>query len=291
MNEYMPFRWDLKRREQLGSLLKGDMAPSYKGFLGDVRDCCAKILARAKNSDIVFVGRSPESLHDYLMGISEGTSYEKRVHMLNLSVRNDEISDIVNKKQSAYKAMQNYFYELRLDPVSLVKRAHPVMFTDIVCNGYTFENLYKLIKYWSQQEMRDFASVKRKIRFLGITWKVKSNRYIERWWQQYDWTRELSPRAIKNIAISSRFWRYMGDEQKKIEETYRPDRWGKADATVPSHMQDHLEALRLGYRVYSRARQKSEKLRLARQVAKNIEMREAWLRSLSLEIKRVGGVS
>ena len=290
MNKNVPFRWNLKQREQLGHLLAGTVAPSYNGFMDDVRSCCAKILSRARNSDIVFVGRSPESLYDYLLGSVEGTSYEHRIHMLNLSMRYEKASKIVNT-QATFVAMKKHFSALELDPSSLIKRKQPVMFTDIVCDGYTFENLYQLIKYWSEKERHDFSAVKQKLRFLGLTWKVQSSRYIERWWQHVEWTKELSPSAIKNIAISRHFWCYMGNEQKKVEQSYRPEQWGKVESTQPSRRKEQLEALRLAYKIFIRAKKRSEKEKLAKQVARCVEMKEAWLRSLNLELKRKGGAS
>lgn len=290
MNAKIPFRWNLKHSEQLGGLLEGEIAPSYNSFMDDVRDCCAKILSMTKNSDIVFVGRSPESLYDYLKGITEKTSYEDRVHMLNISVRDENPLDII-RKQKRYKHLQEYFQHLKLDPFSLVRRKHPVMFVDIVCDGYTFETIYKIIKQWSEHEKIDFAKVKLKIRFLGLTWRVHSARYAERWWKEYDWPRELRSEAVKNIAIENYFWRYIGNDQQKVENSYRPKFWGKEEVTKPIHDKNKLAALRLAHKIYTQAKNKEEQLKLSRLLSNRVAMRNEWLRRINHEIKYKRGAS
>lgn len=284
MGTQKPFRWDLKRVEQLGRLLEGEIAPSYNGFLDDVRECSAKILSKAKNSDIVFVGRSPESLYDYLISMTEQTSFEDRVHMFNVSVRRDNAHDIV-RKQYVFKKLKDYFYDMKLDPESLLKRRHPVMFVDVVCDGYTFENLYKVVKYWSEKEHINFNDVKLKIRFLGLTWRVKSIRYVERWWQYHDWTRELKADAVKNIAVNGYFWDYIGNKQQKVESSYHSECWGSEEMNKPEHLKNRLEALRLAYQIYKKAKSKEEQLKLHRLLSNREAMKDAWLRSFNLEIK------
>lgn len=69
-----PFRWDPSRRAQLGTLLRGEPAEQYPEFLDDLRECCARVLALADDGRLVFVERSPESIHDYLGGALADTS-------------------------------------------------------------------------------------------------------------------------------------------------------------------------------------------------------------------------
>ena len=284
MDSNVPFRWDLKRVEQLGSLLRGEQAASYIGFMDDVRECCAKILSMTKDSDLVFVGRSPESLYDYLRGISEHTSFEKRIHMLNLSLRNESLTDLV-KMHNKFKSIKEYFYYLKLDPKSLLKRRNPVMFVDVVSGGYTYENLFKIIKIWSKKEHLNFNDVKLKIRFLGLTWKVHSARYADRWWQDFDWPRELKSGAVKNISIDGQFWDYIGNKQKKVENSYHSKYWGDDGFSKPNHLKGRLEALRLAYQIYKIAKQKNEQLKLHKLLSNRQAMKDAWLRSFNLEIK------
>jgi hypothetical protein len=52
-------------------------------LLLELARCCARVLAFAGDSDLVFVGRSPESLFDLLSGFLEGTSRAGRASLLN----------------------------------------------------------------------------------------------------------------------------------------------------------------------------------------------------------------
>ena len=87
----VPFRWDVTRRERLGALADGPAAESYDGFVDHLRDCCARVTEAAAQlagpageADAFFVGRSPESLFDYLRGICWGTPWFDRLRMLRL---------------------------------------------------------------------------------------------------------------------------------------------------------------------------------------------------------------
>ena len=64
--EPAPFRWNLARRAELGRLVEGVRAASYPEMLDDLAECAARVVATAGATTMVFVGRSPESLFDYL---------------------------------------------------------------------------------------------------------------------------------------------------------------------------------------------------------------------------------
>jgi hypothetical protein len=64
----IPFRWDLTHRNHLGSLVDGEPAESYAAFLDHLLPCCSRVLAFGGDSDLIFVGRSPESIFDHLSG-------------------------------------------------------------------------------------------------------------------------------------------------------------------------------------------------------------------------------
>jgi hypothetical protein len=62
-----PYRWDLVAPDQLGSLLDGTVSPSLF-FLSDLVECAGKVVARSGGGDLVFVGRSLDSMFDLLSG-------------------------------------------------------------------------------------------------------------------------------------------------------------------------------------------------------------------------------
>ncbi len=64
-----PFRWNLASRNYIGSLAEGEKAYVYEEFFEHILPCCARILSFAGDCDLLFVGRSPESIFDHLSGV------------------------------------------------------------------------------------------------------------------------------------------------------------------------------------------------------------------------------
>src|ERR1051326_5117963 len=110
-----PFRWDVARREQLGSLVESAPAARPPWFDDELLRCCARVVAFAGNSDLVFVGRSPEPLFDLLSGILLDTTWADRLSILNLSLRYASTPDAEDAA-----AIEPYLRSLGLSPDSLV---------------------------------------------------------------------------------------------------------------------------------------------------------------------------
>jgi hypothetical protein len=51
-----PFRWDLVRPDQLGTLIDGIAKPDL-WFLDELAESAAKVVARCADGDLYFVGR------------------------------------------------------------------------------------------------------------------------------------------------------------------------------------------------------------------------------------------
>jgi hypothetical protein len=69
-----PFRWDLVRPDQLGSLLDGVEVPQLF-FLDGLVECAARVLAQCGDGELYFVGRSVDSLYDLLSGALADTDW------------------------------------------------------------------------------------------------------------------------------------------------------------------------------------------------------------------------
>ena len=57
-----PFRWNISRREQLGSLPQTELPELPPRFHDDLIAASARVIAFAGDSDLIFVGRSPDAL-------------------------------------------------------------------------------------------------------------------------------------------------------------------------------------------------------------------------------------
>jgi hypothetical protein len=80
-----PFRWNITRRSQLGGLVEGSPPPTYAGFIDDLQQCGARVIALCDNGDLFFVGRSPESLFDHLSGLLFDSSWARRLWLVQFS--------------------------------------------------------------------------------------------------------------------------------------------------------------------------------------------------------------
>ena len=99
----LPFRWDLTRRNQLGSLLEGEAAATYKSFPTHLLACCARVVAFSGDSDLIFVGRSPESIFDHLSGLLFGYLYVKFVPRRGLLFSASEASYGISNRYHRWK--------------------------------------------------------------------------------------------------------------------------------------------------------------------------------------------
>ena len=104
------FRWNIARREQLGRLVDGAPVDVHPAVLHELRLCCARVIAMAGDARLVFIGRSPEYLYDYLTGAFAGTSWAGRLTLLNISFKN-VARDSVEPNASAYALLRDQFVD------------------------------------------------------------------------------------------------------------------------------------------------------------------------------------
>ncbi|HKP74407.1 MAG TPA: hypothetical protein VJT67_02640, partial [Longimicrobiaceae bacterium] len=196
----LPFRWNLARREQLGRLVEGP--PVELGSLaGDIRDCCARVIAQAGDSRLVFVGRSPESLYDYLCGALAATSWAERPVLLNLSMRYETVDEVERETPGAVAAIHRQLRALGLSPAEIAASGRPVAFIDLVLEGLTFGNLFGLLDDWARREGVDPAAVKRRMRVIGITIREKNSPNTWRWYQRVPWVKGFARGALRGVSI------------------------------------------------------------------------------------------
>lgn len=278
-----PFRWDVARAEQLGSLLEGPAEAPYPGFFEDLADCAARVLGRAADRDLVFVGRSPENLFDYLSGVLAETSWADRIRLLNISNRFRTAAQIRAEDPAAYAALKEHFRSLGIDPRSLLAGGAPVSLVDLVHSGGTFGELMGFYGGWCAETGEDPRGLVAKLGFLGILIRKKTSPNTWRWWQNLGWVREYRVREIRNVTVSRRFWCYLGNDQPKVSPAYPPDEWGDPARARPPREEEHLAALRLAHGLFRRG--VAERREFAGRLARLPAMKEAWLRGLVGELR------
>ena len=279
-----PFRWNLTHRSHLGSLLDGERACVYPGFENDLLRCCSKVLAFAGDSDLVFVGRSPESIFDILSGLLFETSWFERLELLHFSMRFRDELKIRQEFPGAVEAMRDYLLHLGLHPEAIAKRTRTVAFIDLVASGDTFGNLTNFLRNWSNDIGCEWRAVSRRIRIVGITVRKKTSPNTWRWQQHADWIELLGKGAVKNVSVPDEFWCFLGNYQLKVSPSYPPNRWGSEEFADPIYYEDNLKALRLAFDLFELGRTKEKRAEFVSLLTKESSMKEGWFRNLGMEI-------
>jgi hypothetical protein len=275
-----PFRWDLRFRESLGSLLAGPPASAYPAFREDLLACAARCLALTSNGDLCFLGRSPESLFDLLSGLLLDTPWADRLRLVAFSMSTMDLPTVRRRLPGALESLRAYFRLQGIGPEELIAAAHPVVFIDLVNTGRTLGHLVTVLHAWSTAAALDWQAVKAKVRIVGITWSEPPSPHTRRWHQQAEWVRLLNRGAIKNVAVPGRLWDYLGNDQAKVTESFSPWRWATGELSAPTYGDEHLAALRLAVELFDRGRTRSEREQFVGLLSRERAMRFPWFRSL-----------
>jgi hypothetical protein len=282
-----PFRWNVAKREQLGRLLDGPQTETYPDFELDLRTVSAKIIARGGDSRLVFLGRSPENVFDYLSGIFHDAPSPRPFTLLQFSDPPDEVATLARQRGKELAALLGYFSAEGLDPASIAATGAQVRFVDLVSGGNTFTTIFHLLRHWSTTQKADWNAVRRLVGFVGITLHTKNSPNTWRWHQHKDWTGEIERSNIKNISVPRSLWSWIGNHDDKATPSFRIYRWASEDAKLPARDEAHLRGLRLATRLFDHGRDREERKRFAAEVAAQPEMNEAWLRGRVLRLRAI----
>lgn len=280
-----PFRWNLTNYSHLGSLINGEKAEVYGDFSNQLLHCCSRVLALAGNSDLIFVGRSPESIFDHLSGLLFQTSWFDRLELLQFSLRYYDRPHIRAQYPTAIAAMRSYLHQLNLHPQGLIQRPRPVAFIDLVATGDTFHSLIMILQEWSQETQVEWNDVRRKVRLVGITMQTQTSPKTWRWHQHARWTKVLQRGSIKNASIPADLWRYLGNHQLKVTSSYQPCRWGSLTAAEPTYDESHLKALRLAYSLFELGKMQERREEFTSGMTAEAAMKNRWFRALVQELR------
>ncbi|MBL7258893.1 hypothetical protein [Paractinoplanes lichenicola] len=251
-----PYRWDLVTPDELGTLLGGTRRPTLF-FLDELVECTGKVLARSGGGDLVFVGRSLDSMFDLL-----GGSFDGGLHRLPLSFQR-------GRRRLTYAetaAARELLAAAGVTPHALARRARPVAFVDVVHAGSTFTELYGLLRDWVEREREPWPVIRRKLRFVGVTSRRKPSPNAYRWQQDVDWPAELPSGSVINVSLDPMVWHYFGDVQVKLTRTFRPEQW-PAEADGPRHDEQTRQALAEAVALAAYGRTRAGRQAIARNAA------------------------
>ncbi|TDD59169.1 hypothetical protein E1263_16075 [Kribbella antibiotica] len=281
MEPIRPFRWDLIRPDQLGSLLD-DVEVWELFFLDDLIRCAARVLGQCGNGELYFVGRSVDSLFDLLSGALDGTEWSSRLHPLPLSMARS------SQHQGEFSAAE--IRQLRtnlaasgLAPADLM-RGRPTVFVDLVSGGGTFERLYAVLRQWIDDEHAQWDVIRRQLKFVGITGRRETSPNTFRWQQQANFAHELPASAIRNVSLDRRIWSYFGDYQHKTARSFRRNVWADPEAAEPRRDGKARLALAEAVRVVAAGRTPEVRRKLAGLLTREPAIKERWLRELQVAL-------
>lgn len=284
-----PFRWDLIAPDQLGSLLAGTAAPDL-WFLDALVECAGKVVARSGDGDLFFVGRSLDSTFD-LLG---GSFAESGPHVCRLpfsfarpAARTGRWWQARPLSTAERARARRLLGELGLAPAALARRARPVVFVDVVSHGSTFTELFALLREWADEDRAPWAAIRRKVRFIGVTKRGKTSPNAYRWHQHAAWTSELPAAAVRNVSVDVRVWRYLADNQVKLTRSFTPELW-LAEAGGPERNEAHRPALAEAVAITSYGRSGEGRAKLARAIAGEPALSQAWLRDIVRRLNQAG---
>jgi hypothetical protein len=264
----VPYRWDLVRPDQLGTLLDAAPEPELR-FLAELVRCTALVVARSDDGDLVFVGRSLDSMFDLLSGALAGVAAGPELRRLPLSA----VSDWAAVPRRARDVLAG----LGLTPYDLMRRRRPAVLVDVVSSGRTFEALLRVIRDWVADERASWGVVRLKLRFVGVTWREDPSPHTDRWWQDPAWLRALPRRAVVSVSLDPGVWSYFGNSQVKLTPAFLPSQRGSAG---PRHDEWTRRALAEAVALVEYGRSAAGRQALTRAMAGEPALAKPWLRTL-----------
>ncbi|PSK81392.1 hypothetical protein CLV63_1478 [Murinocardiopsis flavida] len=276
-----PFRWDLVRRDQLGSLL-GGTPEFFPEYLDEMVHCAARILALSADGDLYFVGRSADDLHDLLSGVLSGTSWRDRVRQLPLSLYQ---GDGARLTPAETRQLRVNLDADGLAPAALMRRDRPVVFTDLVASGSTFGNLHRLLRDWIAEERAPWDVIRTKLRYIGVTGRRRTSPNTWRWQQHAEWTAELPARAVRNVSMDERRWQYLAAAEPKITPSFRRTRWLDPSVAQPRHDDETRKALASAVALVEHGRGPEVRARILDRLRAEPAAKERWLRTFLPELR------
>lgn len=281
-----PFRWNIARREQIGRLCEGvNVAQAYAGFTGHLREAAVRVVAASQDGRLVFVGRSPEYIYDYLSGLFRDLEEDRELTLLQFSAPREQVSSFAGSEPGKLAHLFSYLDTERLAPADIAAADRSVRFVDLVASGRTFAQLLAFLEHHAGQSETDWKAVKRRLGLIGLTWRTKNSPNTRRWWQRPPWTDEHAGLDIRSVSVHTGFWDFCGNNPQKVTPSHYAGRWSSLDDKGPPREEHHLAALALACSLYDRGCEPDERARFAAALARRPEFREAWLRSLVLRLK------
>lgn len=281
-----PFRWNMSRRAELGRLADAPLPELPDGFDDELLEATVRVVGLAGDSDLVFVGRSPEYMFDLLGGLLECTDWADRLDLLFLSLwTTGSYESFMNKHAWEVPLLRRQLESIGLAPADIIRRPRAVTLVDLVSEGGTFEILMRVLEAWCREVRLDWKAVRPRIRIIGLTCRGKTSPNAWRWQQHAEWRHLLPDGAIKNVSISWPMYRAIGDVLPKATERFPPHRWSDPSVNDPARSDKTRSAIALAVHLYDLGRSNDTRRGFVRLLTNGPSGRERWARELAGEVR------
>jgi hypothetical protein len=282
-----PFRWSISKREQLGSLL--DDVPSVNlkknGFLDDLRQASARIVAMADTADLAFIGRTPESCFDYLSGLFAGLDDAPSLHLVHFSLRWAGPEGLQSIGEAKRAAFMDYLIDEGVDAASVSTGSRSLALVDFIVEGGTMENFVRILQMQAGRDGVDWNGVQRRLKIIGLRTRTHNSPNTWRWQQHQDWLDIIPDTVIKNVSAPWNFLYFIGNFQPKVTHAHQPDHWDRAATDKQPPTEAQLLALRRAVKLYDLGQTRDERRLFAGLLAASQEMRQSATRALVSRLK------
>lgn len=244
-----PFRWNMARSHLMRRLGNG-RASAIPGYQRDrLLRCGVNVLRAGGDADFVFVGRSLESVYDLLSGALSRTSWYDRLQLLQLSLKKHSPEEFHQRYPKRAATLQSYFRSCRLTPQQIMERPRPVVFVDLVDSGSTFDNLSRLLRFWSAGST-DWHTVRERLSWVAVLSEKPPDNGTHWHRSRSKWTGEFDSAQIQRVFLNTRLWCFLADQQEKTTESYTPQRWGDPRVARAPDRSEFLDAARGARELY-----------------------------------------
>jgi hypothetical protein len=221
--------------------------------------CAADVLRAGGASDLVFVGRSLESVYDLLCGALSRTTWYDRVQLLQISLRNHSPQEFQQRHPDRAASLWSYFAACRLTPRQILDRPRPVAFVDVVDRGSTFDSLSRLLRFWSPSAAV-WQTVRGRLAWVAVVWENPPADASQWHPSRAQWTAEFDPAQVQRVFLNTHLWYYLADHQLKTTASYTPQRWGDPFVGRPPDESWFLSAARGACELYRQGEKSRRRL-------------------------------
>lgn len=253
-------------------------------YITEFTQLCGTLIAKCDDaSKIVFVGRSPELLYEYIRACYGNTDYESRFAVFLFSCRISGFKDYVDWKHYAPLSrmkLRPYMRALGIAPNDIIRRKRPTAFVDYVHLGTTMNCLFYLLAEWCIEENLDFRGMISKLRIISI----ERTEAREQSWDTYgadplcenEWIRNLGTRRVRRIWIPHNTWCSFAETTAKSCSSYTSEKWGTEGMVEMT--EDRYFGLLFCRIHYNYGASREGRAALRRAIGTQAEIRWTWLR-------------